>query len=79
MLKRVRVGGTHFCDKTDTSEEDSMILLVEQLACGGYKDFHQVWHLPHNTCCTQSSLRERERGREEEGVDEGVKERKLIT
>ena len=62
MLQAVWVSGAHLCDEADASEEDSVVLLTQQLASGGHKHLHQVWHLANDACSTQCCLGGREGG-----------------
>ena len=75
MLQGVGGSTAHLYDQADPREQDTVVLLVEQLPCGGHKHLHQVRHLTHDTCCTQRSLRGGgEERREEERREEERRE-----
>ena len=71
MLQAVWVSGAHLCDEADASEEDSVVLLTQQLASGGHKHLHQVWHLANDACSTQCCLGGREGGGGRGGRERG--------
>ena len=71
MLQGVGGSTAHLYDQADPREQDTVVLLVEQLPRGGHKHLHQVRHLTHDTCCTQRSLRGGGGGGEEGGGEEG--------
>ena len=52
VLQRVRVDLAHLCHEAHPSEQNTVVLLVQKLACGGYKYLHQIRHLAYYTHCT---------------------------
>lgn len=61
VLEGVWIDSTHLRDQTHTSEQYTMVLLIEQLSCYGHKYLHQIGHLADYANSTQSCL-QREKG-----------------